>query len=51
MKYLQSLGLLLSDLKGASVMLKSAVPSPDDPRELTCKVRSVLSQNSGLSTM
>lgn len=41
MKYLHSLGLLHSDLKGANVLLKSAVPSPDDPRGLTCKVSRV----------
>ena len=38
MKYLHSLGLLHSDLKGAHVLLKSAVPSPLDPRGMVCKV-------------
>ena len=39
MKHFRSLGLLHSDLKGANVMLESAVPSPDEPQGLTCNVR------------
>jgi hypothetical protein len=42
MKYLHSLSLLHSDLRGANVMLKSAVPSPDEPQGLTCNVRNYL---------